>query len=329
MMFGRLRARRRNYGWRFALHWRCEELDSRQLLAAAGVSVVQSNAGLNIVAKSAAARIDIRRLTDTTAVLSSNYRINGKDWAIKIHTNQPVYVKFNGNGGNATISGEIGAPIKFWSLSVTGKTGVNQFTVTDALVTKALSIDTGGGASSKSEEFVKLTRCDVLKLSLKNGRTADPGGFTQYSMAYDNFYITESTIRGDLKLNTSSARNEIYLRTSTVSGNVSIFTGDEAYEGATWTDYVVVERTTINRALNVNTGKGWGRTNLVYANAGTISLTAGSSGRDEMWLYYVSAASLNVDGGAGGGNVLLGNHNVFYGQVGIRNIADDRLVWHR
>ena len=305
-----------------------EFMESRRVLSG-NVAVAFSRYGdVSIVGDALNNDIKIERVSDNVARLSgSATKINNSYNYLDFDPNHNVSIVLNGGADTVTLQGtSVASPLKFTSIAIQGGDGTDRFTINNVYTTGAMSLDMGGGVSNVDEEFSRLTGTNIGSFSFRTDRTA-PSTFGP--AGHDNLYVTSCTIRGNATLTGGNALNEFYLNSTLVQGNVQAVMGDETDQTTFMTDYFATSNCAIVGTLNVNMGEGWGRVNLNNTNADTIIVTMGTSGRDEVWLYNVTARVASFDGGAGGADVILGNGNHFTFSLQIKNIEKNTLQWKK
>lgn len=270
--------------------------------------------------------IKIERISDTVARLSgSGTKINNSYNYFEFDPNHNVSIALNGGPDTVTLQGtSIAAPLKFASITIQGGDGTDRFTINNVYTTGAMSLDMGGGVSTVDEEFARISGTNVGSFSFRTDRTAPT---TFGAAGHDNLYLTSCTIRGDATLTGGNALNEFYFNSTLVQGNAQVIMGGETNKTTFMTDYFATSNCKIVGTLSVNTGEGWGRVNLNNTNAGTITVTQGTSGSDEVWLYNVTARIGSFDGGSGGADVIQGTGNHFTSSLQIKNIEKNTLQW--
>ena len=294
---------------------------------AAGVTVSVNRYGdVTIVGDALNNDITIERVSDTLARLSgSSTKINNSYNYFEFDPNHNICIALNGGPDTVTLQGtSVAQPLKFASITIQGGDGTDRFTINNVYTTGAMTLDMGGGVSTVDEEFARITGTNIGSFSFRTDRTA-PATFG--AAGHDNLYLTSCTIRGSATLTGGNALNEMYFNSTLVQGNVQVVMGNETNQTSFMTDYFATSNCTIDGALSVNTGEGWGRVNLNNTKAASITVVMGTSGSDEIWLYNVTAKTGSFDGGAGGADVIQGTGNRFTSSPQVKNIERNTLKW--
>lgn len=304
-----------------------EPLEVRRLPAPLGVAINQGQDSYDIVARDAFSRISINQVSATRSRLTSSHAINGRDSSFEFDTNYHVSVTFRQMSSQITIQGLSPAtPMRFQSLTINTSSGPNKITINNIYVDKSLNIDAGDGMTTMNESVTRVSASNVGQLLIKSERTMNPTLTRHLSPAYDNIWVTSCTVRGDFTLLGDSARNEFYVNSTVVHGNATVFTGNERNDTSNWTDYFATSNSQFKKGLTINTGEGWGRVNLTRTTAQTITVRMGASSRDELWLYSVTATTIDADAGVAFGSAL-GSGNIFAGEPKFRNFHANSVAW--
>lgn len=301
-------------------------LESRWMLSGNVVAIVDRSGDLSIVGDALNNDIKIERVSDSVARLSGiGTKINNSYSHLYFDQNHNVSISLNGLPDTVILQGASPTqPLRFASIVMQGGDGTDRFTINNVYTSGAMSLDMGGGVSNVDEEYAKLTGTNIGSFAFRAGRTA-PSTFGP--SGHDNLYMTSCTIRGNATLTGGNALNEFYLNSTQVQGNVQVFMGDETNKTTFMTDYFASSSSIILGTLSVNTGEGWGRVNLNNTKADTLNVTMGSSNRDEVWLYYITARIGSFDGGAGGTDLIQGVGNRFTLSPQFKNIEKNTLKW--
>ncbi len=308
--------------------WRSppESLEPRLVLSG-NVSVsIDRNGDVSIVGDSFNNDLRIERVNDVTARLSGTAtKINNSNRYIDFDPNHNISISLNGGPDTLTLQGtSVAAPLRFKIIAIDGGDGADRLTINNVYTTGAMSLNMGGGVSGADEESARISGTNIGSLSFQAGRTA-PSRFGPAGR--DNFYMTSCTVRGNVDLIGGNALNEFYLNSTLIHGSVQASMGDETDQTSFMTDYFASSNSIIAGSLNVNTGAGWGRVNLIKTKADSIKVSMGTSGRDELWLYTTTARQIAVDGGAGGADVIMGVGNRFTFIPQIRGFEKNSLQW--
>jgi hypothetical protein len=301
-------------------------LEPRLVLSGNVTATIDRNGDISLVGDNLNNDLRIERISDSVARLSgSSTKINNAYRHFDFNPNHNISISLGGGPDTLTVQGtSVAAPLRFTSAVVDGGDGADRLTVNNVYTTGTMSFNMGGGVAGADEEFARISGSNLGSLSFRTDRTA-PARFGPAGR--DNLYLTSCTIRGNVALFGGNSLNEFYLNSTLVQGSVQASMGNETDQTSFMTDYFASSNSIIVGSLNVNTGEGWGRVNLIKTKADRINVSMGTSGRDELWLYNTTAREIAVDGGAGGADVIMGVGNRFTFIPQIRGFEKNSLQW--